>query len=64
VSLQPLRTQWPPGPRPHPHLIAPDLAELAAATEASFKFQFRGRPIVRAGKQGMLRNLALAGAGR
>jgi epoxyqueuosine reductase len=45
---------------PHPHLVAPDLADLAAAIEASFKGQFRGTPITRAGKQGMLRNLALA----
>jgi len=49
---------------PHPHLIAPDLAELAAATAQSFKGQFRGTPITRTGKQGMLRNLALAAADR
>jgi len=41
----------------------PDLAELAASTEASFKGQFRGTPITRAGKQGMLGNVALAAAG-
>jgi epoxyqueuosine reductase len=45
---------------PHPHLIAPDLAELVAATAQSFKGRFRGTPITRTGKQGMLRNLALA----
>jgi hypothetical protein len=45
-------------------LIAPDLAELAAATQASFKGQFLGTPIVRAGKPGMLGNRALAAAGR
>jgi len=44
---------------PHPHLIAPDLAAPAAATEASFKSQFRVPPITCAGKRGMLRNLAL-----
>jgi len=49
---------------PHLHLIAPDLAELTAATAQSFKAQFRGTPIIRAGKQGMLRNLALAAADR
>jgi len=49
---------------PHPHLIAPDLAALAAATEERFKGQFRGTPITRTGKQGMLRNLALAAANR
>jgi hypothetical protein len=64
VSLQPLRPGRSPGPRPHPHLVAPDLAQFAAATEQSFKGQFRGTPIVRTGKGGMLRNLALAAAGR
>gem|GEM_PF-6153764 len=33
---------------------------LAAVNEVSFKSQFRGTPITRPGKQGMLRNLALA----
>jgi len=51
-------------PADHPRLIAADPAEVAAVTGARLKGQFRGTPIVRAGKQGMLRNLALAAAGR
>ena len=45
---------------PHPHLVAPTLATLAEATAASFKGQFKGTPVVRAGKGQMARNFAAA----
>jgi len=45
---------------PHPYLVAPVLAELAAATAMSFKGQFKGTPVVRAGKGQMARNFAAA----
>lgn len=48
---------------PRPGLVAPRLAALAAATAVSFKGQFKGTPVVRAGKGQMARNfLAAAGA--
>ncbi len=47
---------------PRPELVAPRLAELAAATAASFKGRFKGTPVVRAGKRQMLRNLAACAA--
>ncbi len=45
---------------PHPHLVAPDLRRLAADTAASFKGQFKGTPVVRAGKGQMARNFLAA----
>jgi len=44
----------------HPHLVAPELASLAEATAASFKGQFKGTPVVRAGKRQMARNFLAA----
>jgi len=49
-----------PGLAPHPHLVAPELVSLAAATAASFKGQFKGTPVVRAGKRQMARNFLAA----
>ncbi len=45
---------------PRPGLERPELAALAAATAQSFKGQFRGTPVVRAGKQQMGRNFLAA----
>lgn len=48
--------------RPHarPDLGTPDLLELLALDEAGFKQRFRGTPILRAKRRGLLRNVCVA----
>jgi epoxyqueuosine reductase len=48
---------------PRPGSEAPDLADLALLDEESFRRRFRGSPVKRAKRRGLLRNVALALAG-
>jgi epoxyqueuosine reductase len=43
-----------------PGLVAPDLEELAALDDASFRARFRRSPVKRAKRRGLLRNVAVA----
>jgi epoxyqueuosine reductase len=45
---------------PRPELLAPRLAPLLAMSEAEFAGQFRGSPVRRAKRRGLLRNAAVA----
>ncbi len=45
---------------PRPGALAPDLGELAALDEAAFRERFRGSPLKRAKRRGLLRNVAVA----
>jgi epoxyqueuosine reductase len=49
-----------PAFEPRPGAEAPDLAELAALDEDAFRRRFRGSPVKRAKRRGLLRNVALA----
>ncbi len=43
-----------------PGLLAPDLAELAGLDEEAFRERFRGSPVKRTRRRGLLRNVAVA----
>ena len=45
---------------PRPGLAAPDIAELAALDPEAFRARFRGSPLKRAKRRGLLRNVAIA----
>jgi epoxyqueuosine reductase len=45
---------------PREGALAPDLGELAALDEAAFRERFRGSPVKRAKRRGLLRNVAVA----
>jgi len=45
---------------PRPGLVAPDLEELAGLDEAAFRERFRGSPLKRAKRRGLLRSVAIA----
>jgi epoxyqueuosine reductase len=49
-----------PAFEPRPGAEAPDLAELAALDDDAFRRRFRGSPVRRAKRRGLLRNVALA----
>jgi epoxyqueuosine reductase len=49
-----------PAFEPRPGAEAPDLAELAALDDDAFRRRFRGSPVKRAKRRGLLRNVALA----
>ena len=43
-----------------PDLVAPKLTELMALDEAAFRARFKGSPIKRTKRRGLLRNVAVA----
>jgi epoxyqueuosine reductase len=45
---------------PRPGSVGPDLGELAALDDAAFRERFRGSPVKRAKRRGLLRNVAVA----
>ena len=45
---------------PRPGSVGPDLVELAALDAAAFRERFRGSPVKRAKRRGLLRNVAVA----
>jgi len=45
---------------PRPGALTPDLAELAELDDDSFRERFRGSPVKRAKRRGLLRNVAVA----
>jgi epoxyqueuosine reductase len=45
---------------PRPGALAPDIGELAGLGEEAFRERFRGSPVKRAKRRGLLRNVALA----
>ena len=49
-----------PAFRPRPELVSPSLLELMALDEEGFRRRFRGSPIMRAKRRGLLRNVAVA----
>ena len=49
-----------PAFQPRPDLISPSLLELMALDENGFRRRFRGSPITRAKRRGLLRNVAVA----
>lgn len=49
-----------PDLQPDPRSSAPDLAELLALTEETFRARFRGSPVLRTKRRGLARNVAVA----
>ena len=49
-----------PDLEPDPRMAAPDLAELLALTEETFRARFRGTPVLRTKRRGLARNVAVA----
>jgi epoxyqueuosine reductase len=45
---------------PRPGLVAPALSELASLDDEAFRTRFRGSPVKRAKRRGLLRNVAVA----